>query len=353
MLRRTIALFALPLLGFAPPAHAFEEYSAVGHGVVVEGKTPPQTAEGTASDSYNSQLSWKATADRGIFRSRSRLENNYVCHCTPQIFPGPDRAYSLFGGLDISGPAGQPASGVMHLKLEGKLEIAGEYPWRSSVLFQAYPGLEVYSGEISLDADGVSSNGALSGQASPTVIRSLDLPFTISEPGYWSLLLWIETYVGDTGYGSGYNMGSANFYDDLDGDGLGGLHFRTDGPAFTMSEGFVANSTYFGIVDNYWTGGTVGVTDAPAPAAKLSLVLGSNPVRTGTAVSYTVPRAGTVRLDVIDLQGRVVAVLEDGWREAGAHAASWAAARAVPTGLYFVRVALAGEQVVRKATVLE
>jgi hypothetical protein len=354
---KPLAIAGLALLAavhLAAPAAAFDEYTVHAHGVASQGKTPPQNLQGDITSSYNSTLSWRATADRGIYRSRSRVENDFVCHCTPQIFPGPDRAFSLLGLMTVSGPPGQAANGTVHLTLEGKLEQAGQYPWNSSVELQLYPGLNEYYGRIDLDGSGgMTSSGVLAGQSGGTVDKTLDLPFSISESGDWTFLIILETGAAGTGYGSGYNMGSSNFWDDINGDGYGGLHFAADGPAFTLPAGFVVNSEHLGIVNNYWVGGTVGVAAAPAERASLSLVLGSNPVRAGTRVSYMLPQAGSVRVEALDLQGRVVAVLDEGWREAGAHQASWAASRSVPTGLYFVRLALEGEQVVRKVTVLE
>ena len=77
-----------------------------------------------------------------------------------------------------------------------------------------------------------------------------------------------------------------------------------------------------------------------------------NPFNPNTTISFTLPKAGRVRMTVYDVLGRRVATLFDASLEAGAHrqfinASSWA------TGVYFVKIA-AGEHVaVRKLMLLK
>jgi len=62
-----------------------------------------------------------------------------------------------------------------------------------------------------------------------------------------------------------------------------------------------------------------------------------NPVHYGTNVSYVLPAEMHVRLEVYDMQGRHVATLTEGTREAGRHVTSWNAARQ-PAGTYLMRL---------------
>jgi hypothetical protein len=62
-----------------------------------------------------------------------------------------------------------------------------------------------------------------------------------------------------------------------------------------------------------------GTEAASAPALE---AVAPNPVRGEAIVSYTLPRAAQVRLALVDLLGREVAVLAEGVRAAGRHAAS-------------------------------
>ena len=351
---RPLALISLVLLLWGAPALALEDFGVVCHGESQEGKTPPQGIESNGYSSYNSTLTWMATADRGIFRSRSKLENDYVCQCTPQIFPGADRAYTYWGWITIDGPEGQIVNGTMHLEIEGALEQAGEYPWTATVGYQVWIANSEAEGFLAMGGDGsLSGTGGFAGATSPIVDRAIDVPFA-AEPGWLPVTIVLETDAMGTSFGSGYNMGSSNFHDDRDGDGLAGISFRRGSPAFTLPAGYVANSSMLAIQNSWWIPPASVSVPAGAPRdGALALAISSNPVRGGTAVHYTLPRAGAVRVEVLDLQGRVVALLDDGWREAGPHPVSWTAGRDVRAGLYFVRARFGAESLAKKVTVLE
>jgi subtilisin family serine protease len=64
-----------------------------------------------------------------------------------------------------------------------------------------------------------------------------------------------------------------------------------------------------------------------------------NPAPRGATIAFSVARESRVRLRVLDVQGRAVAVLADGVLHAGRHRVSWEGTRGgapAPTGLYFV-----------------
>ena len=90
-------------------------------------------------------------------------------------------------------------------------------------------------------------------------------------------------------------------------------------------------------------------TDAPAPLpATLSLApIAPNPARGGSRVDYALPRELPVRVSVVDLAGREVAVLASGVEPAGRHSVAWdgsrGGARAAP-GLYLVVLSAPGER---------
>lgn len=62
-----------------------------------------------------------------------------------------------------------------------------------------------------------------------------------------------------------------------------------------------------------------------------------NPARSGATVSFDIAEAGPVRVEVLDVLGRRVALLADGPVAAGEHALRWEAG-ALPSGLYLVRL---------------
>ena len=84
---------------------------------------------------------------------------------------------------------------------------------------------------------------------------------------------------------------------------------------------------------------TVGT---PAPASvTVSLGAFPNPLRTSTRLSYSLAASGAVSVRVLDVQGRLKAVLADEMQQAGAHVLEWDA-RAFSPGLYFCTLSAAG-----------
>jgi hypothetical protein len=80
-----------------------------------------------------------------------------------------------------------------------------------------------------------------------------------------------------------------------------------------------------------------------APAAVTRLLPNRpNPFNPATEIHFTLARTERVRIAVYDVTGRLVAGLEDGAREAGAHHVTWNgrddAGRPVPSGAYYVRL---------------
>ena len=104
------------------------------------------------------------------------------------------------------------------------------------------------------------------------------------------------------------------------------------------------------------------VVDAAPRSAAASIALGPvvpNPLRTGAAgatVSFHLPSAGEVALDVFDVRGRRIASIARGAFDAGTHRASWdgrdAAGRPAAAGLYFVAGTIAGTAHSARVTVL-
>jgi subtilisin family serine protease len=97
---------------------------------------------------------------------------------------------------------------------------------------------------------------------------------------------------------------------------------------------------------------TTGVGDLPVADFELAPVQ-PNPLRGVGRIGFALPRASKVRLSVIDVQGREVAVLAEGIFEAGRHQVRWegASSGGVGPGLYFVRLNVAGRSLVRRSVV--
>jgi photosystem II stability/assembly factor-like uncharacterized protein len=96
---------------------------------------------------------------------------------------------------------------------------------------------------------------------------------------------------------------------------------------------------------------TLGTSVAvePTPSVRFALdPVRPQPVRASVGLQYHLPRAATVALELFDVRGRKVQVIDAGWREAGAHQARWegtdAAGARVPSGIYFARLSLGTER---------
>ena len=80
-----------------------------------------------------------------------------------------------------------------------------------------------------------------------------------------------------------------------------------------------------------------------------------NPSVGNVRVSFALPRQAPIRLSVIDLAGREIALLADGIETAGVHRASWdgrADGRRARAGLYFIRYRVPGKDMATRISVL-
>lgn len=103
--------------------------------------------------------------------------------------------------------------------------------------------------------------------------------------------------------------------------------------------GFVTYSPWTNAAHNaliYWVNSPVDDT----PALPTRYAFGEafpNPFNPTTTLSYDLPRASHVRLEVFDASGRRVALLADEPQAAGSRAIVWQA-EALPAGVYFARL---------------
>jgi beta-glucanase (GH16 family) len=114
----------------------------------------------------------------------------------------------------------------------------------------------------------------------------------------------------------------------------------------------------FALDDIYWEGGVVtGVADRGASPGGATLLAGApNPFRAGTDLRFALPAAGPYAIEVYDVAGHRVAAFR-GIGRAGANAVRWdgrdPAGRSVPSGVYFYRLAGAGDAAGRRIVKIE
>jgi hypothetical protein len=97
-----------------------------------------------------------------------------------------------------------------------------------------------------------------------------------------------------------------------------------------------------------------GLADRPTAITAVEGIRRSlpNPFNAGTTIEYLLPETGRVRIEVFDIGGRRVAVLEDGVRLAGRHRVRWDA-RMFSSGLYLCRMQAAGKAWTEKLVLLK
>jgi hypothetical protein len=102
--------------------------------------------------------------------------------------------------------------------------------------------------------------------------------------------------------------------------------------------------------------GTVDVPGAALPRAVFLAPPAPNPARGATTLRFGLPREARVELALYDQQGRRVRALLGGTQPAGERAIVWDGSgdsgRALPAGLYFVRLATEGRTFVSRLAVI-
>lgn len=97
----------------------------------------------------------------------------------------------------------------------------------------------------------------------------------------------------------------------------------------------------------------VSVADDPTTEFGLGALF-PNPARGALRVEFALPRATDLNLDVLDVQGRRVATLAEGYSPAGRHEVIWngmAAGGPARSGIYFIRMRAAGRTFSRSVIV--
>ena len=106
----------------------------------------------------------------------------------------------------------------------------------------------------------------------------------------------------------------------------------------------------------YYFHQTSGAGEWPQPARDFALEVYPNPATLRASIGFIAPRAGRFRIDVFDLSGRRVAALANRDLTAGPQTVVWrgcdSRGRALPTGMYLLRLATDTDVVTRRVTLL-
>ena len=110
-----------------------------------------------------------------------------------------------------------------------------------------------------------------------------------------------------------------------------------------------------------WLDGPTGINDNPVADSRLRgvklLPNYPNPFNPRTAIRYSVSGTQDIRLEIFDVQGRLVRTLVNGVASPGTHETAWDGrdnrGAGVGSGVYFVRLAGAGEVTTRKIVLVK
>jgi hypothetical protein len=89
------------------------------------------------------------------------------------------------------------------------------------------------------------------------------------------------------------------------------------------------------------------VPESRGVASSFAYSASPNPFNSSTRLVFTLPRAGSVSLDIFDITGRLVERLSAGRRDAGPHVVDWQA-DGLPSGVYLARLSSPGNVQTRK-----
>jgi hypothetical protein len=131
----------------------------------------------------------------------------------------------------------------------------------------------------------------------------------------------------------------------------------SNSPFFPRSPWFWLPGNAATELDVRTTGSVIGVTDPAAPVAPASVLepIHPNPFHSPAEITYTLSTAGPIRLALYDVQGRMLALLDLGPKQAGRHVVQWegpVGPGGLRAGVYFVRLAFADRITSQKVVVV-
>jgi endonuclease/exonuclease/phosphatase family metal-dependent hydrolase len=156
-----------------------------------------------------------------------------------------------------------------------------------------------------------------------------------------------NTYCSSSTCSSGSVLDHVLVTSNLVSDVVPGSTTRFDA-LLTSFPGYTNNtSDHLPVMTRFRFGRAVSTEGGTQPAAFALSPPSPNPFRAQSSMTYTLPAAAEVRLDVFDALGRQVQTLVEGRRPAGTHQASLQGAGLAP-GLYVVRLTASGQTATRR-----
>jgi hypothetical protein len=133
------------------------------------------------------------------------------------------------------------------------------------------------------------------------------------------------------------------------------IRYRVLSDVGTVYDGFRIDDVRVHLYDPAQQPLPVAVGEAPGHGWALAMPY-PNPAQSRVRLSFDVPTAGLVKLEVIDVTGRHVRTIGDGWLAAGRYEHGWDArddgGRPVAAGMYVVRLSGAASTITRRCVVM-
>ena len=136
----------------------------------------------------------------------------------------------------------------------------------------------------------------------------------------------------------------------LDATSLGAPSWVTGVNTWDYDVGILSLYGFAGVgspVTVAWAGPVATPTIAATPRELALTATRPNPFRGALEVEYTLPNAAAALIEVLDVTGRRIRVLQDEWTPAGRHVARWdgtdPGGKAVADGVYLVRLRASGD----------
>jgi hypothetical protein len=135
------------------------------------------------------------------------------------------------------------------------------------------------------------------------------------------------------------------------------LRIVTDSPFFPSSPWLTLPENNLTEADVRTASPPAGIVNEGAPGARLLLLepVRPNPLRAHGEIAYTLRETGQMRLTVVDVAGRVRAVLAGGSQAPGRHTVRWdgrdVEGHALPAGVYLLRLETAGRETSQKLVI--
>lgn len=348
-----VLMLASATLVATPCARAGPFYWVTLQGAADSSATPLRRSYQTATPGVSPTLVHEeGLAYPGQVGTHVRLDTTWPFEIQAGV-TGVGSARAATDDFVITGPPGatQVAAG-MHFRSRMKVDRGGGLP--GSDLHRAAASLHVAAAQLVADGSCWSSNhdqssdGVLAASSPPLVGADFTLSgsFPVSVPFSVSL----EFRATDRTYGDSTDSPG---FTETDGIAAGVVLGDENGRVMDLPPGYTVDAPSWGVDQNHFVA-TASVRVASTGGAALTAA--PNPSHAAVTFECFMPRPGTVRLEIVDPQGRSVRRVFSGAMDAGRQVLEWdgrgESGEPVAPGVYLAVMRFAGRTVTRRVALV-